>query len=362
MEVVEVAAGLARCGFWHGKRVLVTGHTGFKGAWLTAYLSRLEARVTGVSLAPNTSPSLFEAAAIVRLVSDSHFVDIRDAAALGSVVESARPEVVFHLAAQSLVRSGYGNPLGTFETNVMGTVNLLEALRKSGSAQVAVMVTTDKVYENRERAQPYVESDPLGGHDPYSASKAASELVIQSYRRSYLSRQGMRVASARAGNVVGGGDWAPDRLVPDMVRAWRQGVAVQVRNPEAIRPWQHVIEPVAAYLVLAQRLWDDPSTTGAYNFGPRLEDAASVRQVVEIARACWGAGAEEAFGVLPAGPHEARLLSLDSSRARRVLGVSPKWNLGLALGRTINWYRRFIEGSDALQLIHEDIDAWEAGV
>ncbi|MBC7618723.1 MAG: CDP-glucose 4,6-dehydratase, partial [Candidatus Saccharibacteria bacterium] len=268
--------------FWRGKRVLITGHTGFKGAWLAFWLQRLGANVTGIALPAATQPSLF-ALLGEKPWMNSHHGDIRDATSLKAAVHSARPEIVFHLAAQALVRASYQQPLDTFATNVMGTANLLEALRDLPSVRVAVMVTTDKVYQNREWLYPYREDDALGGHDPYSASKAASELVIASYRSSYLESAGLAVASVRAGNVIGGGDWSADRLIPDAVRAWQAKQPLVIRNPHATRPWQHVLEPLAGYLALACQLWAKPALAGAYNMGPSPHAASSVENVINLA-------------------------------------------------------------------------------
>ena len=249
---------LPNAAFWRGKRVLLTGHTGFKGAWLALWLQRLGVEVTGIALAPATQPSLFGLLGLDRWM-PGHTCDIRNAAELKSLVGAARPEIVLHLAAQTLVRVGYQQPQETFGTNVMGTVNLLDALRDVDSVRVVVAVTTDKVYQNREWPYPYREEDALGGHDPYSASKAAAELVIASYRVSFLGLAGVAVASARAGNVIGGGDWAADRLIPDAIRAWNANQPLQIRRPQAIRPWQHVLEPLAGYIKLAEQLWQQPS-------------------------------------------------------------------------------------------------------
>jgi CDP-glucose 4,6-dehydratase len=356
--VVTVAA--VEPEFWRGRRVLLTGHTGFKGGWLAIWLARMGACVTGVALPPNTSPSLFEAAGVGDLLARCVMLDIRDAAALATVVYEAQPEVVLHLAAQPLVRRSYAQPVETLATNVMGTAHLLDALRGLSSIQVAVMVTTDKVYRNREWPWPYREDDALGGHDPYSASKAASELVIDSYRKSYLDDQGVRVASARAGNVIGGGDWSEDRLLPDAVRAWQRGEVLEIRRPGAIRPWQHVVEPLAGYLVLAQRLWQGEAATTAYNFGPASDQAAPVRQVIDLAAQAWGVGAQTAWGDGRAGPHESGLLTLETARARVALGAVPRWGLEEAVGRSITWYRRQRAGGSALALCHMDLDAFEA--
>jgi len=339
---------------------LLTGHTGFKGGWLAIWLARLGAEVTGVALNPDTSPSLFEVAGVGRLVARSVLADIRYASTLAAVVREAQPEVVLHLAAQPLVRRSYCEPLETFATNVMGTAHVLDALRNCVDARVAVMVTTDKVYANREWVHPYRETDTLGGHDPYSASKAASEIAIDSYRRAFLTEQGVAVASARAGNVIGGGDWAEDRLLPDAVRAWQRGTVLDVRRPDAVRPWQHVLEPLAGYLMLAQHLWRDATAADAYNFGPSADEAATVRRVITRAQTAWPGNAQVAWGNGAAGPHEAGLLALDASKARAVLGVRGLWNTGEAVDRTVDWYVRQVSGESALALCHADIEAYEA--
>ncbi|MCG7325925.1 CDP-glucose 4,6-dehydratase [Achromobacter sp. ACRQX] len=345
-------------GFWRGKRVLLTGHTGFKGGWLAIWLQRLGAKVTGVALPPCTEPSLFQAARVGALI-DSHYCDIRDAAALRERVQTARPEIVLHLAAQALVRSSYAQPVETFAANIMGTAHLLDALRVMPSARVAVMVTTDKVYRNNEWPYPYRENDALGGHDPYSASKAASELVIASYRDAFLREQDLAVASARAGNVIGGGDWSADRLLPDAVRAWRDGGDLHVRRPQSVRPWQHVLEPLAGYMTLAEKLWDAPALADAYNFGPDAAEAAPVRTVVDMALSAYGKG-RVVYAEQIEGPHEAGLLTLDTSKARAVLNVAPHWALSQAVTRSMDWYRRFDAGEDAQALCHADIDRYEA--
>lgn len=344
--------------FWRGKRVLLTGHTGFKGAWLALWLHRLGARVTGLALPPPTQPNLFDLAGIAADLEAHILCDIRDATALAEHVRAAQPEILFHLAAQPLVRAGYRAPLDTLSTNIMGTAHLLDALRDLDSARVAVMITTDKVYRNLEHPYPYREDDALGGHDPYSAGKAASEIVIASYRDAFLAGQGVAVASARAGNVIGGGDWAEDRLIPDAVRAWSMGATLSVRRPEAIRPWQHVLEPLAGYLTLAQRLWERPELAGAYNFGPPTHEAASVRAVVELARAAYGRG-DIRYGDGDEGPHEAGWLALEVARARTELGIVARWSLPESIARTLDWYRRQGQGEAARRLCASDLDAFE---
>ncbi|HIJ89307.1 MAG: CDP-glucose 4,6-dehydratase [Desulfobulbaceae bacterium] len=344
--------------FWHGKRVLLTGHTGFKGGWLALWLRRLGAQVIGISLPPNTMPNLFERASVATGM-DSHFCDIRDAAALAAIVRLVQPEIVLHLAAQPLVRVSYREPLATFASNVMGTAHLLDALRGLDSVRVAVMVTTDKVYRNKEWPYPYREVDVLGGHDPYSASKAASEIVIASYRDAFLLEQGVAVASVRAGNVIGGGDWSVDRLIPDAVRAWQSAQTLEIRRPQAIRPWQHVLEPLGGYLTLAQKLWGQPELADAYNFGPPTHEAATVREVVELAHVAYGSG-EVRYGDGMEGPHEAGWLALETAKVRMTLGVSSKWALVDAVRRTMAWYRAHHEGVDARTLCEAEIAAYVA--
>lgn len=343
-------------GFWAGKRVLLTGHTGFKGGWLALWLDRLGADVVGVSLPSSSTPNLFDGADIASVV-DSRFCDIRDAGALKAIVEAARPEIVLHLAAQALVRASYADPLSTFSTNVMGTANLLEALRGVAETRVATMITTDKVYRNVEWAYPYREDDPLGGYDPYSASKAASEIVIASYRDAFL-KTSIAVASARAGNVIGGGDWSDDRLIPDAVRAWQDGRPLEVRRPAAVRPWQHVLEPLNAYLCLSETLWASPELAGAFNFGPETADAADVRYVTSVAQRVFGKG-ETIYGDGAEGPHEAGLLALEIAKARSQLSVTPHWSLETSIARTMQWYSGFHAGAKPRDLCLADIAAFE---
>jgi CDP-glucose 4,6-dehydratase len=341
--------------FWCGKKVLLTGHTGFKGAWLTCWLKQMGAEITGISLPPVAVPNLFELADIA-LSCDSHFCDIRDATALAACIRKAEPEVVFHLAAQPLVRVSYREPLATCAVNIMGTANLLDALRGS-SVQVAVMVTTDKVYRNKEWLWPYREDDALGGHDLYSASKAACEIVIDSYRQAFLAEQGMAVASVRAGNVIGGGDWSEDRLIPDAVRAWESGKVLHIRRPDAVRPWQHVLEPLAGYLVLAQQLWTNPDLSGAWNFGPPTHEAISVRELIELAQTAYGSG-EVRCEDSSKGPHEAGRLVLETAKVRQLLNFHPRFSLAEAVRRTTAWHKAQNEGIDARSLCNEDIAAY----
>jgi CDP-glucose 4,6-dehydratase len=333
------------------RSVLVTGHTGFKGGWLAIWLADLGARVHGYALAPPTDPSLFEVARVAEVLASDTRADLADLDALTACVAATRPEVVFHLAAQPLVRDGYRDPTGTIRTNVLGTTHLLEAVRRASSVRAVVVVATDKVYENPELGHPFRETEPLGGHDPYSASKAAAELVVAAYRSSFFGPDGhpARVASARAGNVLGGGDWAVDRLVPDCLRAFPTGQPVQLRHPDAVRPWQHVLDPLAGYVALAERLLGDDGDrfARAWNFGPDPADDATVGEVVERVAARWGDGARVERGG-DAGDLEAGLLRLDSHAARAELGWRPAWSLDQAIGQTVDWHRAWLGGEDML--------------
>ena len=355
MENVEM---MVDKNFWRGRRVVVTGHTGFKGSWLAIYLRQLGAHVTGVALAPSTRPSLFDVAGVEHFL-EHHVCDILDQQQLTRIIRTAQPEIVFHLAAQALVRESYLQPVETFATNVLGTVHVLDALRGLTSVKAAIMVTTDKVYRNLELGRAFQECDELGGHDPYSASKAASELVIASYRDAYLCQQGVKLASARAGNVIGGGDWSVDRLLPDAIRAWQKGQILDIRRPASVRPWQHVLEPLTAYLVLAQALVDGKVAPGAFNFGPPVDANATVQQVIELARNAYHAG-NVRYADTPEGVHEAGLLSLNVEKARDLLGIEARFSLSQAVETTMNWYRAFANGADAYKLCLNDIHTFEA--
>jgi len=338
---------------YSGRRVLITGHTGFKGSWLALWLRALGAEVTGLALPPETRPSLFESAAVAESCR-SETGDIADLAVVERVVERAEPEFIFHLAAQALVRRSYRDPLGTIRSNILGTAHVLEAVRRSGRPVCVVVVSSDKCYENREWWQAYREDDPLGGHDVYSMSKGATELVAQSYRRSFfpperLVEHGVAVATARAGNVIGGGDWAEDRIVPDMVRALAANEPVRVRNPDAVRPWQHVLEPLSGYLTLGAHLAGRggiarDEACGPWNFGPLPSGARSVREVVELLIAAWGSGTW-VHAPAEGAPKEAGLLRLAIDRAVARLGWAPRFDLGTAIARTAEWYRAHAAGA-----------------
>ncbi|ATY34368.1 CDP-glucose 4,6-dehydratase [Sphingomonas psychrotolerans] len=343
---------------WRGRRVLVTGHTGFKGSWLSLWLHALGAEVTGFALPPPSESSLFAAARIDELI-QHHEGDIRDLTAVRAVVEASRPEMIFHLAAQPLVRLSYREPVETYATNVMGTVHLLEAARRTPDVKAIVCVTSDKCYQNREWIWPYRESDPMGGHDPYSSSKGCAELVAAAYRSSFFA-DGPALATARAGNVIGGGDWATDRLVPDLIRAFEAGAAPLIRSPDAVRPWQHVLEALGGYLLLAERLLaGERRFAEGWNFGPSDEDARPVSWIVERMRATWGEGVA---AIADTGPrrHEAGLLRLDSSKARAALGWQPMLRLEQALGWIAEWHKAVGGGEDARAITLQQIADYQA--
>lgn len=350
-----ISSACPQASFWKDKRILVTGHTGFKGSWLTLMLSQLGAHVMGASLQPGTEPNLFDLANIQSLC-DSAICDIRELDTLKEMARRADPEIVFHLAAQPLVRASYAEPVQTFTTNVMGTVNVLSALTAAPNFRVGVFITTDKVYENREWLWPYREEDRLGGHDPYSASKAASELAVASFRKSFFEQKGVAIATARAGNVIGGGDWSTDRLLPDAIRAWQAGNVLNLRNPSSIRPWQHVIEPLAGYLVLVEALSAKPTLAGSWNFGPAPNEAISVGKVIELARDAWG-DARVTYDT-DLGPHESSRLALDTSKATEILGLMPRWDVNEAVRRTVHWHRNLNDGQNARDLCCADLRAW----
>lgn len=355
---------------YRGRRVLVTGHTGFKGGWLSLWLASLGAEVTGYSLPPPTEPSLFVAAQVADYLTHVEG-DVRDVDHLRQVWRAARPEIVFHLAAQPIVRTSYCDPLTTVATNVLGTTHVLELAREWRESAALVIVTSDKCYENREWVYGYREDDALGGRDVYSASKAAAELLVRSYRCSFfppeaLATHGVALASARAGNVIGGGDWAPDRIVPDCVRALAQGGSVTVRSPHAVRPWQHVLEPVSGYLALGARLLagcpaDRAPFCDAWNFGPALNSSRTVRDLVDAVVRRWGSGRWQPVSD-PAQPHEAALLRLAIDKAQTHLGWSPRWDFVGAVTRSVDWYRAFYAGEDAAQWCRRQIAEYqEAG-
>lgn len=346
--------------FWAGKKVFVTGHTGFKGSWLCLWLQRLGANVTGYALTPPTSPALFE---VARVANGMHSIigDIRDDAVLGAAMHAAAPDIVLHMAAQPLVRFSYLEPVETYSTNVMGTVNLLEAVRRTPSVRSVVNITSDKCYENDGREQGYTENDPMGGHDPYSNSKGCAELVTSAYRHSFFNparyhEHRVALASARAGNVIGGGDWADDRLVPDILRALESGQAVMIRNPHAIRPWQHVLEPLGGYLLLAQKLYE----TGihfaeGWNFGPEDDDAKPVQWIVEQMTQRWSNDARWERDN-STHPHEAHYLKLDCKKSQQRLDWHPKWNLSTALDEIITWHKHYTSGADMKNICIEQIE------
>ncbi|MBS0617800.1 MAG: CDP-glucose 4,6-dehydratase [Spirochaetes bacterium] len=345
--------------FWRGKRVFLTGHTGFKGGWLALWLADMKAEVHGYALTPPTAPNLFTVTNLRSRLAGSTIADVRDADALNRAMHTAQPEVVFHMAAQSLVRYSYVAPVETYAINVMGTVNVLEAARQVASVRAVVNVTTDKCYENREWPWPYRENEAMGGFDPYSSSKACSELITAAYRRSFFETADKHLASARAGNVIGGGDWAADRLVPDFLRALDSGHPLKVRSPLSTRPWQHVLEPLSGYMLLAEKLFrGETRFADAWNFGPCEADARSVQWIVEylgghVADAVWHSDASPQ-------PHEANTLRLDSSKAQAQLGWRRRWNLETALDMTLAWHVAWKQGADMAEICKQQIANYES--
>lgn len=348
--------------FWYGRRVLITGHTGFKGAWLALWLSHLGATVSGLALRPATEPNLFTLAVEAERI-PSVFADIRDLAAVKECFAAAKPEIVFHLAAQALVQPSLSDPVGTYATNIMGTVHLLEAIRLTPTVGAAIIVTSDKCYDNKEWDWAYRENEPMGGRDPYSSSKGSAELVTHAYRASYFGKQGGRVcrlATARAGNVIGGGDWSAYRLIPDLVRALAKREAAEIRNPGAVRPWQHVLDPLAGYIALAERLASPHGDEFAegWNFGPREEEGWSVADIADRVAAIWG-GNTGWQRTTREWPREANYLRIDSAKARRRLDWRGRLNLDQALAWTIGWYRGQLDGADAGKLCRDQIESYE---
>jgi len=348
--------------FWRNRRVLLTGHTGFKGSWLSLWLQSLGAEVTGYALAPHTQPSLYALADVGR---GMHSVngDILDLENLRRVIGDSETEIVFHLAAQALVRHSYTNPIDTYKTNVTGTAHVLEAVRHIPSVRAVVVITSDKCYQNIGMTEGYVETDPLGGDDPYSSSKAAAELVTAAYRNSYFMspKAGERVgiASARAGNVIGGGDWATDRLIPDVVRAILNKQTLSIRNPHAVRPWQHVLEPLCGYLTLAEKLHQQPGNfSEGWNFGPDESECWPVSDILEVLRELWGSSVAWRIEYM-AQPQEAKYLKLDSTKARKRLGWRPRWKLRNALEFTVNWYREYQSNQDLRASVQAQISSYQ---
>jgi len=351
--------------FWQGKRVFLTGHTGFKGSWISLWLQSMGAKVTGFALAPNTTPSLFEEARVADGMT-SIIGDVRDQAALQKALADAQPEIVIHMAAQPLVRYSYANPVETYATNVMGTVHLFDAIRQMSGIKAVVNVTSDKCYENREWVWGYRENEAMGGYDPYSNSKGCSELVTAAFRSSYFNpadyaKHGVALASGRAGNVIGGGDWALDRLIPDIVRAIEEGREVVIRSPHAIRPWQHVLEPLSGYLALAEKLYTEGAQYAeGWNFGPHDHDAKPVAWIVDNLTRIWGDGAAYRIDASAANLHEAHYLKLDCSKAHMQLGWQPRWNLLHTLEKISEWHKAHQAGGDMQALSLQQIREYEA--
>jgi CDP-glucose 4,6-dehydratase len=344
--------------FWADRPVFVTGHTGFMGGWLVSSLKRLGAHVSGYSLGPPTKPSMYEVAGIRHALKGEILADIRDAGKLAAALHAAEPQVVFHLAAQPIVRYAHAHPVETFEVNVIGTSNLLEAVRNSPKTRAVIVVTSDKVYRNMEWDWEYREADQLGGLEPYGVSKACAELVTEAYRASYLERAGVGIATVRAGNIIGGGDWAMDRLIPDAVRAFSAGESLLVRSPNSYRPWQHVLESVQGQIILAERLFSNPAQySAAWNFGPLPDDHRPVSFIVDQCARLWGAGATWHIDTREQ-PYEAKRLAVNSARAAARLGWLPVWRLEEALVRTVDWYSCYVKGADLWAKTLDDISAF----
>ena len=345
--------------FWQGRKVFITGHTGFKGSWLSLWLQQLGAKVTGYSLEPPTTPSIFESAKVSAVIENSINGNICDAKLFTSSMQQAKPEIIIHMAAQSLVRDSYTDPVGTYATNVMGTVNMLEAVRNTPSVRAVLNITTDKCYENKEWVWGYRENEPMGGHDPYSSSKACAELISSAYRNSFLVNEGIALATARAGNVIGGGDWAKDRIVPDAMRAFMDNESLLIRNPIATRPWQHVLEPLSGYIMLCQKLFEQPENFAeGWNFGPDDEGAQPVSILADTMVRYWGDDAQWKVDNNE-HPHEARYLKLDCSKAKNLLKWKPIWCLERALDETVQWYKAWHQNNEIQEITINQIKLYQ---
>lgn len=349
--------------FYRGKRVLITGHTGFKGSWLAIWLHELGAKVIGVAKEPTSLQNNFVLSGIGNRIEADIRADIRNEQQMKEIFCEYQPEIVFHLAAQPLVRMSYDIPVETYETNVMGTIHVLEAIRITSSVKVGIMVTTDKCYENKEQIWGYRENEPMGGYDPYSSSKGAAEIAISSWRRSFFNpldfcKHGKTIASVRAGNVIGGGDWAQDRIIPDCIKALEQGKAIEIRNPKAIRPWQHVLEPLGGYMCLAQKMWNAPTDyCEAWNFGPRAESISTVWDVAQKVVDNYGSGVLKDISNVSA-LHEAKLLLLDISKAKFRLGWEPRMNIDQSIALTVDWYKKYKTSVDVYKLCVDEIEKY----
>lgn len=348
--------------FWHNKKVFITGHTGFKGSWLVMTLAKLGAQITGYSLAPNTSPNLYSLCKVEELLEKSYIADIRDQKKIESAIEESCPDIIFHMAAQPLVRESYLAPRETFEVNIMGTINILEAARKVKNLKALINITTDKVYDNKEWHWGYRENEPLGGHDPYSSSKACSELVTQAYRNSFFEVNdgvnNLALASVRAGNVIGGGDWAKDRLIPDCLTSLLSNKEIIVRNPSSVRPWQHVLEPLSGYMMLAEKLYlEGAKYASAWNFGPADTDAKPVDWIVKKLCETWGSDAKYVINDSQQ-PHEATYLKLDCSKANTELNWNSKWNIQNTLIKIVEWTKAYENNSDMREMTYNQIEEY----
>lgn len=355
-NMAGIGIGLEK-NFWFGKNVVITGHTGFKGSWLSLYLSYLGANISGLSLLPETSPNLFSSANVKNYISSYH-CDLRDEKSVDLFFKELTPDVIFHLAAKSLVQESYADPVNTYQTNVMGTVNLLNCARKLDSVKSIVVITTDKVYKPRFSKTPYIEGDELGGMDPYSASKSAVELIVNSFKKSYYEQNYVAISTARAGNIIGGGDWSKNRLVPDAVIAWESNKTLKIRNPKAIRPWQFILDPLQGYLSIAKSTFVDHKLAGAYNLAPSDDLNLSVEQFINFSQEVYKNSHVE-FEINNEFKYESEWLALDSSKARTNLGVYTQVSQIQAIQKTFNWYKKFYQGSSAYELCMQEIQEYE---
>ena len=340
--------------FWKGKKVLITGHTGFKGSWLSILLSQLGADISGISLLPKTEPSLFNSANLNNFL-NSYIFDLTDLSKLKKVISSIQPNVVFHLAAQPLVRQSYSNPIETINTNVIGTANLLESIRLKSDPKVALFISTDKVYKNIDSYLPFREEDKLGGHDPYSSSKAAAEIIIDSYKASF-SEELPSISTIRAGNVIGGGDWSKDRILPDAIRSWEKGESLFLRNPKSVRPWQHVLEPIFGYVQIAQKQWNDDKLASHYNIGPSTDQFITVEELVNLAAKNFKGAKVSYLDSDDDKLFESKNLTIENAKARLKLNIKPIWTYDKAVIKTIDWHSKFIHGEKAMELCLQDIN------
>ena len=341
--------------FWKNKKVLITGHTGFKGSWLSLYLKELGAEVHGISLRPKNKINLFDQLGLDKLI-ESNFINIKNKKLISKKISEINPDILFHLAAQPLVIESYKKTLETFETNIQGTINVIEAIKKLKKCKISIIVTSDKVYKNKETLVPYKETDQLGGHDPYSASKAAVEIITNSYRESFFNCDNRFIATVRAGNVIGGGDWSKNRIIPDAVKSWNKSEILNLRNADSIRPWQHVLDPLTGYILLAQKTIENGNLSGSYNFGPNTNELVTVEKLIKLSSKYFNNAKYRIKKNKNTLLHETNLLNLDNSKSKKELGYHPIWDVNLSIKYTMNWYKDFYENKNALNLCMRDLN------